>query len=157
MSNVKACSIEDCPNPVLARGWCEMHYQRNRRGGDMTAPIARRGSRPATREGQIGGRMQDARKRLGVSQEAIAHRLDISTQTYGRWERGRSLGFIGRIGEIAAVLETSESDLWGRSAADVEGAVVELAHRLASLCRQHNALIERVVDLERQREKEHGA
>ena len=30
----KACSIEDCQNPHLARGWCRTHYYRWQRTGD---------------------------------------------------------------------------------------------------------------------------
>ena len=31
---LKACSIENCPKKVEARGWCPMHYQRWRTTGD---------------------------------------------------------------------------------------------------------------------------
>jgi hypothetical protein len=33
-SRGKACSVEGCPNPVRASGWCEMHYKRNQIKGD---------------------------------------------------------------------------------------------------------------------------
>ena len=33
MGVVKTCSIKPCSRPTLARGWCSMHYSRNRRQG----------------------------------------------------------------------------------------------------------------------------
>ena len=38
----ESCSIEDCPGPVIARGWCMKHYQRWRRHGDPIALLIRR-------------------------------------------------------------------------------------------------------------------
>lgn len=31
---VRTCTIEGCTKPLKSRGWCEMHYYRNRRNGD---------------------------------------------------------------------------------------------------------------------------
>jgi hypothetical protein len=33
----KVCVIEECPNPVLAKGLCSKHYSRLRRNGDPLA------------------------------------------------------------------------------------------------------------------------
>ena len=32
---VKACSYEGCPNPVISRGWCRLHYDRLWRSGEL--------------------------------------------------------------------------------------------------------------------------
>lgn len=32
--NVHPCAIEECERPVLARGWCQKHYNRWRKSGD---------------------------------------------------------------------------------------------------------------------------
>ena len=32
--NLKICSIESCENKILARGWCDKHYERDRKYGD---------------------------------------------------------------------------------------------------------------------------
>ena len=34
---MKQCTIEDCPKPLRARGWCEAHYARWKRHGDPLA------------------------------------------------------------------------------------------------------------------------
>lgn len=67
----------------------------------------------STPEERIAGRMRNARRQLGISQEEAGHRLGVSLRTYARWERGESLGFIGHLDEIAPMLETSEADLLG--------------------------------------------
>lgn len=33
-SNIKKCSIEGCESPIIARGWCSLHYQRWMHHGD---------------------------------------------------------------------------------------------------------------------------
>jgi len=37
--NVKICSINNCERPVLCKGWCGLHYDRDRKGIDMNKPI----------------------------------------------------------------------------------------------------------------------
>lgn len=36
--NQSTCSIDGCEKPVLGRGWCNMHYSRWRRNGDVNDP-----------------------------------------------------------------------------------------------------------------------
>jgi hypothetical protein len=38
MADVSICTIPNCSKPHLALGLCRMHYNRQRRGADMTAP-----------------------------------------------------------------------------------------------------------------------
>jgi len=33
------CSVNDCGNPVLARGWCNKHYSRWQKYGDVNHPV----------------------------------------------------------------------------------------------------------------------
>jgi hypothetical protein len=33
------CSIDDCPEPRVARGWCALHYASWIRLGDPVAPV----------------------------------------------------------------------------------------------------------------------
>lgn len=41
----RRCSVEGCENPYDTLGFCNMHYQRNRKNGEPGAPKARRTSR----------------------------------------------------------------------------------------------------------------
>jgi len=55
---------------------------------------------------KIGDRIADARKRMNISQAELAHRLFVSSQAVGKWERGESMPDITtfiRIAEIAGV------------------------------------------------------
>lgn len=75
--------------------------------------------------------MRSARKRFGISQEDAAHALGVSLRTYARWERGESLGFIGRLDEIGPALDTNEADLLGGENPMSDGPTVrDLAAKL---------------------------
>lgn len=74
----------------------------SQKGDDMTSP-----------EERVAHRMREARERLGLSQEQVAHRLGVTLRTYARWERGETYGFIGRIAETAKALETTSNELLG--------------------------------------------
>lgn len=41
--------------------------------------------------------LRERREALGISQERVAARLDISPRTLGRWERGHDPGEINRL------------------------------------------------------------
>lgn len=77
--------------------------------------------------------MKSARKRLGLSQEDTARRLDVALRTYARWERGESLGFVGHLATIAKALETDESELMGGEALLGGSAVRELSSKLDAM------------------------
>lgn len=95
----------------------------------------------STPEERIAGRMRSARKRLGISQEEAAHRLDVSLRTYARWERGESLGFLGRLDEIAKALGASEADLLGGESPLSDGPTVrDLAAKLDQMMEEITSL-----------------
>lgn len=53
-------------------------------------------------------RLRDKRRELGLTQEAVAERLGVGQQTYGKWETGETrTRDKGRIEAIAAFLEIS--------------------------------------------------
>jgi len=39
MTEASTCSIDGCPTPADARGWCRKHYMRWRRHGDPTTTL----------------------------------------------------------------------------------------------------------------------
>lgn len=51
MTSVPLCSIQDCEGTTRARGFCEMHYSRWRKGADMDAPPKRRKHKTCAIEG----------------------------------------------------------------------------------------------------------
>lgn len=36
------CTVDDCPKPTLARGWCNAHYKRWQKTGDPLGSVARK-------------------------------------------------------------------------------------------------------------------
>lgn len=61
-------------------------------------------------------RMQVLRKAKGLSQEELAGRLNISAQAVSKWENGQSYPDITTIPTVAAVLDVSVDELFGRKA-----------------------------------------
>ncbi len=48
MNQGKTCKHGNCQDPAWCRGWCQVHYNRQRRGRpDMDAPIPRKAARGA--------------------------------------------------------------------------------------------------------------
>lgn len=66
-----------------------------------------------TPQERIAARMKERRLELGVSQETIGRRLNVTLRTYARWERCESPAFMARIGDLAKALETTEAELLG--------------------------------------------
>lgn len=57
--------------------------------------------------------IRQRREEIGLSQEELARRLDVSVQTVGRWERGdgKKGAAFSRLDEIAKALETTADAL----------------------------------------------
>lgn len=47
---MKTCKLDFCNEPVRSRGYCHAHYERYRRGGDLTQPVKKLVHYATTRE-----------------------------------------------------------------------------------------------------------
>jgi transcriptional regulator with XRE-family HTH domain len=63
-------------------------------------------------------RIQTLRKGKGLSQEELAGRLNVSSQAVSKWETGQSYPDITTIPTVAAVLDVSVDELFGRNPAE---------------------------------------
>lgn len=79
MGDAKPCSVPDCPKPAEKRGWCGMHYTRQRRTGTTecdsprirrTATICAVDGCPKPRSRRNWCSMHDARERLTGTTDA---------------------------------------------------------------------------------------
>lgn len=61
----------------------------------------------------FGKNLKELRKRVGLTQQAFAERLNLHEQTVSRWERGASEPDMALYGEIATVLDVDIMQLWG--------------------------------------------
>lgn len=68
----------------------------------------------------IGKKIADRRRELGMTQEMLAERLSISAQAVSRWENGWNLPDIENISLIAEHLKMSPSALLGGNRSDYE-------------------------------------
>lgn len=64
----------------------------------------------------LGGRIREARKAKGLSQERLAVDLGVSWSTVNRYEAGNSTPSLNRLRLIADVLEVDVIDLIGEAA-----------------------------------------
>jgi transcriptional regulator with XRE-family HTH domain len=105
-----------------------------------------------TPQERISARMREQREHLGVSQEAIARRLDTTMRTYARWERGETFGYLQRLPEIAQALETTESKLLGgEDALTAKPSVESIAAKLDELVDVVSQLREDIAPLVKKR------
>ena len=61
----------------------------------------------------IGVRARDARKKLQLTQEDVAERIDVSTEHYGRIERGQTLCSLLLFARLVHALNVSADCLLG--------------------------------------------
>lgn len=59
----------------------------------------------------LGSRIRQARVDAGLGREDVAVALGVSMATVVRWEKNRSAPTLNTLGLIAALLETTASDL----------------------------------------------
>jgi transcriptional regulator with XRE-family HTH domain len=68
---------------------------------------------PMDRNQKIGARISEARKRLGLSQQKLAVKLDLSYQQIQKYEQGRSNFKLPRLKQLADALGMKVEDLIG--------------------------------------------
>lgn len=75
----------------------------------------------------IGDRARAARKKLGLNQGEVAERVGISTEVYGRFERGLVTPRIQTLLKLCGVLKVTPNDLLLGGLPDAGGAIADLA------------------------------
>ena len=81
----------------------------------------------------LGERIREARKRVGMSQELLAERMEVSRQAVAKWESDRSAPSAERLFRLAEVLgTTTQFLLWGDTeTADPAGQAARASNRRA--------------------------
>jgi transcriptional regulator with XRE-family HTH domain len=74
--------------------------------------------RVARRRAAIGRKLEQARKSRGLTLSATAERLDVTRQAYTRWERGRASIPAELVPDVAEVVGTSVSEVFGTDDGD---------------------------------------
>lgn len=73
------------------------------------------------------------RKERGLTQEALAIKLNVVRQTVSKWENGTAVPDADMLCKIADALETSVADLLGQPRQDTETDAVSIAKTLAEI------------------------
>ncbi len=55
----------------------------------------------------MGERIQDLRKRQGMSQEALAEQMQVSRQAVSKWERGEAMPDTGNVVQLSKLFQVS--------------------------------------------------
>ncbi|WP_262315704.1 helix-turn-helix domain-containing protein [Lacticaseibacillus parakribbianus] len=74
---------------------------------------------------RIGQQIAAARKRLNLTQSALADQLNVSYQAVSNWERSQSLPDIDKYAQLAAVLQLPLTELLGSAKAEATVHIVE--------------------------------
>jgi transcriptional regulator with XRE-family HTH domain len=61
----------------------------------------------------LGERLHLARRRLRLSQAQVAARVGVTPQAVSQWEHDCATPPVGRLAQLAAILETTPNDLLG--------------------------------------------
>jgi transcriptional regulator with XRE-family HTH domain len=69
---------------------------------------------------ELGNRIREQRKKLGLKQEDIARALQVSPQAVSKWERGENAPDIATLGPLSRLLGVSIDQLLGNNLADTD-------------------------------------
>lgn len=92
---------------------------------------------------QLGTRLSEKRKELGMTQAELAEKMHVTRQTVSRWEAGTAFPDVGKISDLASVLNVSCDYLLK----DNEEAINDVTTEASSLTRLLKSLIGKNVKL----------
>lgn len=93
----------------------------------------------------MGNRICEERKRLGLSQEALAEKIDVSPQTISTAERGEKAMRPESIFKLSKVFECSTDYLFSGEKTELDKSL--LCQRINSLSQSELALLEKITDI----------
>lgn len=93
----------------------------------------------------MGNRICEERKRLGLSQEALAEMIDVSPQTISTAERGEKAMRPESIYKLSRVFECSTDYLFSGEKTQIDKSL--LCQRISSLSQSELSLLEKIVNI----------
>lgn len=67
---------------------------------------------------EFGDKLRSLRTKAGLTQLDIAEKLDVSAAAIGAWENGRAKPRLTKLGQLAALFDTTVADLMGEDATE---------------------------------------
>ncbi len=92
--------------------------------------------------------LKSARIKLNLKQSEVAELLGITTQTYLKWENGRSEPKISQVGKLATVLGVTERELCQGKLEEKKIEPLEFVRRISVLM-DHNPQTETILNIHR--------
>ena len=100
-------------------------------------------------EQTIGKRIAENRKRLGLTQDALAEQLGVTAQAVSKWENDQSCPDISILPRLADIFEISTDELLGRNprsmVAVIAAETAELGEAIQSLAKQYGIVTRSIV------------
>lgn len=84
----------------------------------------------------IGRNIASIRKQRGLTQGAVAERIEVDAETVSRFERGAVMPSVATLERLCAALECSWMDLLEGSSGDAQQVAPDIARLLAPLKRE---------------------
>lgn len=94
----------------------------------------------------IGRCIAKKRDQAGLTQEEVAHRLNMSTEGYARYERGTAAVDLPKLAKIAAIFKCGLDELVVETSNGVSAQAQKIANMMAGLTTTDRDMIVSIVD-----------
>jgi len=105
----------------------------------------------------LGANIRKARTRLGITQEQMAEMLEMSTEVYGRMERGLIFPSVKRLVDICGKLGESADKLLGLSLSEVTPELAARQDEWFTVMHRFTPVLPRLTQFQRQAVRRHMA
>lgn len=93
---------------------------------------------------EMGLRVSERRKELGMTQEQVAEKMDVSVQMISNLELGRKAIRPENLVKICSILSTSADYLL--TGKHNESELLDLTHKMSKLSQKHQSIIKELID-----------
>jgi len=119
------------PKSVAAVSWQSFYPRPSPRKGKIMDKCA-----PQEIDQLVGRRIREGRQQRGISQMALADKLNLSFQQIQKYEKAKYRVSAGRLSEIAYIFEVPEQWFFGASEFSLPPNIQPDIHKLISVCKQ---------------------
>lgn len=97
---------------------------------------------------KIGKFIAENRKKVGLSQESLAEKLDVSNRSVSKWERGICLPETAKMPELCSLFDITINDLFSGEIIDMKNNEKKLNENLLALAKEKEQKDKQLLTLE---------